>query len=110
MSQSPLTQYNPNDPLNGRIKTSRDLYAKMVQVAANHPMDTVIEASVNLLVNGMRQTYATKREAEQRSADVCNQIQQILSEHYDSITGRRRNIFPHDQRVVMPLHIDKDKF
>ena len=110
MKSGALIQHNPNDPLNERTKSSRELYSKITQIASHFPMDHVIDSAVNLLVNGLRQTYATRHEAAKRSADICGQIQSILLDHYDSVTGKRKNIFPHDQRVVMPLHHDKDKF
>ncbi len=73
-------------------------------------MDHVIACAFNLLIQGIRQTYGSRDAAMQRTDDLCGQLKQAVADHYDSTTGKRRNIFPHDQRVVMPKLIDKDTF
>ncbi len=72
-------------------------------------MDHVTACAFNLLIQGIRQTYGSREAALQRADDLCGQLKQAVSDHYDSTTGKRRNIFPHDQRVVMPMLLDKDK-
>ena len=108
-SSSPLLQYNPQDPLNKRTEPIQQLYKGLCAIASGFPMEHVTDAAFNLLVNSLRQNYAQRGAAEQRGRMICEQFMQILMDHYDPVTGRRRSIFPHNQVVVMPHHIDKDK-
>ena len=110
MSNSPLLQSNPNDPLNPRIKEHKELYGKLCQVASGFPMDAVTACAFNLLIQGIRQTYGNRNAAAARIDDLCGQLKQAVDDHYDSVTGKRKNIFAFDQRVVMPMFYDKDKF
>ena len=106
---SPLLQHNAQDPLNSRTEQHRELYRQLCSVASGFPMDHVVDGAFNLLVNGLRQTYGQRGQAEVRVNEICGQMKEVLLSHYDSVTGKRRQIFPHDQRVEVPTFVDRDK-
>ncbi len=64
----------------------------------------MIGATVNILVNAIRQSQPTRGQAEARFDELFGRTKQVLLDHYDAL-GRKRGIFPYDQVVEMP-HVD----
>jgi hypothetical protein len=102
---------NPKDPLKKTgPEYQQQLFKQMCSLAAGFAVEDIIGASINLFVNGVRQGYADKRQAEARYVELTGRYRQTLLDHYDSVTGKRRSIFPFDQ-VLYPAHFtDKDGF
>jgi hypothetical protein len=71
----------------------------------------VIGAAVNLLVNAIRQNVETRSGAERVFDELFGRAKNILLEqHYDPVTGKRRNIFPFTQHVHAAHIQDDDSF
>jgi hypothetical protein len=98
---------NPRDPLlqTGPEK-QRALFDAYVEVSRGFPTEDVIGATMNLLVNALRQAHGNRRQADERMSEVSQRLRSILMEHYDPVTGRRRSIFPFTQVVEMPRFDD----
>lgn len=94
MSKDPLTLATPD--------RQRELFTRMSAVADGFGADDVVGAAVNLLVNAIRQSQPTRRQAEVRFDELFGRTKQILVDHYDAL-GRKRGVFPYDQVVEMPL-------
>jgi hypothetical protein len=116
MSNQPLetSLRNPNDPL---LKTGperqRYLFETWSKVADGFSAQDVIGAAVNVLANAIRQscvsyhgTYGAQALGERIKADISR----LITEHYDVITGKRRNTFAHTQHVIMDHFKDPDGF
>ena len=99
---------NP-DPLLGLPEQERLLFEAFKQAAAGKNVDAVIGASINILINVLRQMEPTRAEAEARYDMLMGRGKSLLLErHYDSVTGKRKTIFPFTQQVSMPLHWEDD--
>ena len=95
----------PTDPFQGLPEQERRLFDAFKQLAAGKNVDAVVGASINMLINVLRQMEPTRREAEARWDMLMGRGKTLLIDnHYDSVTGKRRNIFPHTQVITMPLH------
>lgn len=101
---------NWRDPLHkvGGPNKQLELFKKCAHECNGYPSDDVIGAAVNLLINALRGAYGDRRQVEARFNDLVGRSKQALLDHYDGVSGKRRNIFPFDQRIEMPLFIDKD--
>ena len=100
---------NP-DPLLGLPEQERMLFEKFKQLSAGKNVDAVFGAAINILVNAIRQMEPTRKEAEARWDMLFGQGKTILLErHYDSVTGRRKTIFPFTQVINMPIHNSDDE-
>jgi hypothetical protein len=98
---------NPKDPL---LQTGPDqqraLFDAYVGVSRGFSTESVIGASMNLLVNALRQAHGNRRHADERMSEVAQRLRSILMEHYDPVTGRRRSVFPFTQVIEMPRYDD----
>jgi len=97
------------DPFKGLPEQERALFNVFKQAAAGKNVDAVIGASINLLINVLRQMESNRKEAEARWDMLFGRGKTILLDHYDAVTGRRRSVFPFTQQVKMPLHWEDDK-
>lgn len=100
---------NPLDPLRKANPKQLELFRQLARLCVGFSIDEVIGASINVLINSVRQTYVSRAEAEAAWDMHFGKSKQLLLEHYDSVTGRRRSVFPHHQVVHMPRLVDKDK-
>lgn len=97
------------DPFIGLPEQERALFDAFKNAAAGKNVDAVIGASINLLVNVLRQMEPTRKEAEARWDMLFGRGKTLLLDrHYDSVTGKRKTIFPFTQSVKMPLHWEDD--
>jgi hypothetical protein len=102
---------NPLDPLHKAGPTNgRDLFQAIGRIASDAPLDAVYDAACNLLINALRQANPSWRQAEAKFDDLFGRSKQILKNHYDTVSGRKKGIFPYDQHVIAPLFHDPDGF
>lgn len=104
-------QYNPKDPLNKAGPNSQlELFKRFSAVSNGFPADFVISAAANMIINALRQCYADRKMVETRFDELFGKSKTLLLDHYDSVSGKRKNIFPHTQVIApQPFHVDKDK-
>lgn len=92
---------NPKDPLHNNPEAERVLFNALIQACNGFSHDQVAGAAVNVLINVLRQSNAT-REAAMSGADRLHAtMRQVLDAHYDAM-GRRRNVFPFHQVIEVP--------
>jgi len=98
------------DPLmKASEKAQIELFQQFCHVANGFSTEAVVGAAINVLVNSIRQTYPSKRQAEMRFDELFGQTKQVLLDHYDSM-GRKKGIFPYTQTIHGSLFVDKDEF
>lgn len=97
------------DPFHGLPEQERMLFEIFKKASAGKNVDAVIGAAINLLINVLRQIEPTRKEAEARYDMLFGRGKTLLLDrHYDSVTGKRKTIFPFTQQVKMPLHWEDD--
>lgn len=107
MSLDPLR--NPKDPLHKSGSESQlVLFRKFSHEASGHAVEDAIGAALNILVNAVRQAHPTRGGAERSYDEHVGRAKHLLLNHYDGMTGRRHNIFPHHQVIQMP-HLEADE-
>lgn len=96
-----------SDPLYKQgTETQSDLFDQFVKASAGFQNDDVVGAAINLLINAMRQTHPTRDSAEKAFDEIIGKSKGLLLDgHYDSITKKRRNIFPFHQVIELPFPI-----
>lgn len=101
---------NPQDPFHkSGPEQQKELFENFCKAANGRSTEVALGAAVNVIVNAIRQTCPTRALAEQRYDEIFGQNKSLLFQHYDSVTGRRRSIFPFTQVIEMPLHKEKDR-
>lgn len=103
---------NPKDPL---IKTTDDAAKELMrnfgQLCNGFPNEAVLRAAVNFLGNVVRNQCKTRKQAESLWDEKTGIMKQVLLEHYDSVTGKRREAnFPTTQNVIVPFMHEMDSF
>jgi hypothetical protein len=97
------------DPLKGLPEQERMLFEAFRQAAAGKNVDCVIGAAINILINTLRQMEPTRKEAEARWDMLFGRGKSLLIDrHYDSVTGRRKTVFPFTQVLRAPPHYEDD--
>lgn len=82
----------------------RELFKRFSEQSDGFPTEYVITASINMLLNAIRQTYPTRGAAEIAFDELFGKSKATLMSHYDSF-GRKKGIFPYDQ-VINAERID----
>lgn len=102
---------NPNDPIiqNPGSDYGRELCLRLAQVASGFSTADVISACLNLVVNAMREAHTNRRTAEASYVEITGKARQLLLNHYDSVTGKRKSTFAHHQTITPELHVDDDR-
>ena len=97
---------NEKDPLRkaGPMQ-QQELFRRFTAAANGFSMEDVIGACMNLLVNAVRQSNPTWPQASARYDEWMGRFKSVLSNHFDTVTGKRRSIFPFNQTVQMD-HFD----
>jgi hypothetical protein len=102
-----MTEFkNPNDPL--KKEQGAELMRKLGLQCKGHQYDEVISAALNLAINAIRQKHDTRMGADAEYREKAGKTGQLLLDHYDSVTGKRKSIFPFTQHISMPFHVDPD--
>lgn len=100
---------NPKDPLHkASPEAGRELFKRMGQLVDEFPFDAILDAAFNLILNSIRQQNASWPSAEAAYDEKIGRVKTVLRDHYDA-NGKRRNVFPFDQVVVMDHFKDPDK-
>lgn len=99
------TGKNALDPiLKSGPEQERALFEALNRAAVGHDFNVVAGASINLLANTVRQSCETRQQAERMYDELVGRAKNLLLEkHYDPVSNRRRNIFPHTQVVNAEL-------
>jgi hypothetical protein len=102
---------NGKDPLHkAGPNNQKELFRQFSQVANGFSIEDVVGATMNMLVNSVRQSNSTRASAESRWNDWTERFKEILlNRHYDSVTGKRRNVFPYEQFIQMEHFDARDK-
>lgn len=83
---------------------ARELFNDFVKTASRgYSNEDVAGAAINLLINAIRQEQASRSGAEQNFNERFGRAKEMLLAHYDSVTGRRRSVFPFHQKIEMPI-------
>ena len=92
---------NPNDPLlKSGPEVERELFEAFTKQATGHDQQIVAGVAVNLLVNVIRQSCATREAAERAFDELFGRAKNLLlTQHYDPVTNKRRNVFPFTQHI-----------
>jgi hypothetical protein len=92
---------NPQDPLRkvGPEK-QMELFRVCARAANGYTTDDVLAVSLVMLVNALRQTHSTRRQAEQRYDELMARYKSVLLNHYDLLGNRKHSIFPFDQIIT----------
>jgi len=98
---------NPRDPIvkAGAPDSGAQLFADLGRVCHGHSGDAVESAAANLLINALRQRYATSGEAEDAfDRIVANAKAALLGQHYrpGRFGARISGVFAFRQDIVVP--------
>jgi hypothetical protein len=93
---------HPKDPLASTPDTAIELMKKMGQAAHGFSAQDVVNAATNIVINAMRQSHATRRDAERAWDETMARGKGQLMDCYDS-SGRKKGIYPYHQTIVMPF-------
>lgn len=81
---------------------ARELFEIMSKACDGFSAGDVLAASINMVVNCVRQSKPTRMQAEQLFDRVTGEAKHMLLERHYHGDGSRRNIFPHVQHVNVP--------
>ena len=100
---------NKMDPLQKpRSDHSKDLFALMSKDASGFSYDDVVAASMNLVLNSIRQSCAASADAERAYDELMAKTKSVLlDQHYSG--GKRRAVFPFHQTLTMDLVKSKNR-
>jgi len=100
---------NDKDPLKqAGPPAGQVLLEKFGQVSEGFPLTVVLDAAQNLVINCVRQIFAKRIKAHASFDELHAKSKQILDNHYDRVTGNRRNVFAHTQHIIMDTHKDPE--
>lgn len=98
---------NGKDPLMlSTPDNTRILFDRMSRAADGFSVEQVVGAAGNLLVNGIRQSFSTRQQAEASFDALAAQLKAVLMDHYDG-HGRKKGIFPYPQEIRLDLFHSK---
>ncbi len=95
------------DPIRQGPMADQELFRKMSSACNGFDTQAAVAASGNVLLNALRQQHAKRPEAEKAFDELFGRLKAILMEHYDGPSGRRRNVFPHNQVIEVPFFTGK---
>lgn len=87
----------------------RELFERYSKVSNGFPINLIITAAVNLLLNAIRQSHPTREGAEQAFDELFGKSKATLMNHYDSF-GRKKGIFPYNQVIRPDFFSERNKF
>jgi hypothetical protein len=102
--KDPLFEAVENAP---NAKEVWDVLTKRIE---NMPMDQVYTIAINLIVQGIRMSVPYRGQAEFIVDDLFGRTKGIVLAHYDSVTGKRKALFPYTQLMQPPFHVNESKF
>ncbi len=82
----------------------RALFEALNKCASGHDFNVAAGAATNMLANIVRQACPTRQQAERMFDELSGRAKNLLMEkHYDAVTGKRRSVFPFEQRISAAL-------
>jgi hypothetical protein len=86
------------------------LFAEIGKLISGAPLNVTRDIAVSILINSIRQGVALRKDAEACFDEIMRRAKGILLDgHYDSVTGKRRGVFPYTQVIAPPLHVEETK-
>ena len=109
MKTDPLR--NPKDPLRSAgPPNDAELFRRFSEMSEGFPVEVVLRAAMNVVLNAIRQAHARRSGAENSFDELVGRSKRVLLEmHYDNV-GNRRNVFPYDQKIELGDFFNKHKF
>lgn len=98
------------DPLTQSEEAGKVLFDRMNVASRDFPLEAVINAASNVLLNVLRQRNPTRDQAERDFNDMFGKLKAILMEHYNGPNGARRSVFPFHQTISPSLVQNTTKF
>ena len=98
-----------SDPLGDVPDGGQVLFRELSARCSQFPTKDVINACAALLLNAIRQRSKLRAEAEGDFNELYGRMKSLLLMHYDSVSGKRRGVFPFRQIIEMPLMNLRDK-
>jgi hypothetical protein len=96
--KDPLQQALENAP------NALELFVLLIKRCEGMPVDQVYTIAVNLIVNIIRMTTPSRKDAEAVVDDLFRRTKALTLAHYDSVTGKRKALFPYTQMAQAPFH------
>ncbi len=87
------------DPILRNTDNARQLFDTFSQVSHGFSALDVVNASLNMLINAVRQAEATRKGASESWDQYVGRSKGLLMDGYDS-TGRRKGIYPYTQTLT----------
>jgi hypothetical protein len=92
-------------------EVGRQLFLEFSRLANGRSIEDILSACANMIANCLRQNYGLRSEVESRMKELFGRSMEVLLQHYDPVTGRRRSVIPFDQSVRPNLILnDGDMF
>jgi hypothetical protein len=91
----PLTDTGPDS---GKV-----LYDRINKLCRDFPLEAVVNASTNVLINVLRQRNQTRAAAERDFNEMFGVLKSVLVAHYNGPNGSRRSVFPFHQTIHPPF-------
>lgn len=91
-----------SDPIKDTSPQGIVLFEKLSRASDGFSAEQVIDAGLNIVVNALRQTYATRDGAELVWDEFATRAKSNLMDCYDS-TGRKKGIYPYHQIIRVPF-------
>ena len=108
MANSP-NPLNPTDPLwLAGNENDQELFKKMAECCRQRPRESAVQAAYYIIINAIRQDIDNIDKAEWAWNELNGRAKQLLIDHYDATTKRRKNIFPFNQHVTPSLFVDPE--
>lgn len=92
---------NGVDPLTKVADTEHELFKRFSDVARGFPLEAVLGAALNMILNALRQSYKTRKSADDALVELHQKSRSMLSDHFDH-RGERRSVFPFHQIIELP--------
>lgn len=88
-----------SDPLLNNTENARLLFQNFSQVSHGFPNLDVVNASLNMVVQAVRQAAPTQNNASAMWDEMVTRAKGLLMDGYDS-TGRKKGIYPYTQTLI----------
>jgi len=96
------TSKNKQDPLRNRENSEearRELFERYSRESNGFTQRDVAYAAGNLVLNSIRQQCKTSREAETAFDEFVANMKRSLIDYHYTPSGRRRSVFPFEQKI-----------
>jgi hypothetical protein len=94
---------NKLDPLKDADETRRELFSRFSKASNQFTHRDVVYAAANLILNSIRQSCPTQKEAEALVDEMTAHMKRTLLDQHYFPSGQRRNVFPFHQIIEPPV-------